>query len=347
MSMSNNLKRSILRIVVLFFILFILVGGFLAWAIFSPNAVKVKSQTYLYIPNGAVYGDVLDSLQYHEMLAHPQNFKEISKLMDYPTHVYAGRYEIRPGMSNFDLIRLLRSGKQSPVRLVINKVRTKEDMAQLLSSYLEPDSNAFMAILNDSVFLKKADFNLDDALCAIIPNTYQFFWNTDAKSTFEKLLKERNKFWTEERRAKADSLGLSPNEVYILASIVEEETNKYTEMPLIASVYLNRLNRGMKLGADPTIKFALKNFKLKRITWDELKVKSPYNTYRHKGLPPGPICTPSTKTIDAVLKAPETSYLYFTAKADFSGSHEFEKNYAEHLKNARAYHKALDKLNIK
>src|SRR5699024_779563 len=185
----------------------------------------------------------------------------------------------------------------------INKVRTKTDMAQLLSSYLEPDSSAFIAILNDSLLLKKSDFNIDDVMCAIIPNTYQFFWNTDAKSTFEKLLKERNKFWTEERRAQADSLGLSPNEVYILASIVEEETNKYEEMPLIASVYLNRLNRGMKLGADPTIKFALKNFKLKRITWDELQVKSPYNTYHHKGLPPGPICTPSIKTIDAVLKA--------------------------------------------
>src|SRR5699024_1681902 len=192
-----------------------------------------------------------------------------------------------------------------------------------------PDSSAFIAIFNDSLLLKKSDFNVDDAMCAIIPNTYQFFWNTDAKSTFEKLLKERNKFWTEERRAQADSLGLSPNEVYILASIVEEETNKYEEMPLIASVYLNRLNRGMKLGADPTIKFALKNFKLKRITWDELQVKSPYNTYHHKGLPPGPICTPSIKTIDAVLKAPETTYLYFTAKADFSGAHEFEKTYAE------------------
>src|SRR5699024_6384129 len=150
-----------------------------------------------------------------------------SKLLDYPTHVYAGRYKVSPGMSNFDLIKLLRSGKQSPVRLVINKVRTITDMAQLLSSYLEPDSSVFISIFNDSFLLKKSDFNVDDAMCAIIPNTYQFFWNTDAKSTFEKLLKERNKFWTEERRAQADSLGLSPNEVYILASIVEEETNKY------------------------------------------------------------------------------------------------------------------------
>jgi UPF0755 protein len=180
----------------------------------------------------------------------------------------------------------------------------------------------------------------------VIPNTYQFFWNTSAEGVFKRLNREKEKFWTPERRAEADSLGLSVNEVYILASIVEEETNKSRDKPLVASVYLNRLHAHMPLAADPTARFAAGDFSLKRITSRQTTLKSPYNTYLHPGLPPGPICTPSIKTIDAVLHAPSTPYYYFCAKPDFSGYNNYARNYSRHLRNARAYQKALDSLRI-
>ncbi len=345
--MTKKRSSSLWKYILLLILLIFIVAAFLSWVLFSPHALKTEEETFLYIPDGAVYSTVLDSLHKRKLLSHPKNFNEVAKAMNYPEHIYAGKYKLTSDMSNFDLVRLLHSGKQTPVRLVINKERTKADVAQFLSSKLAPDSIAFMKIFEDSAFLRHNDFNRENAICAIIPNTYQFFWNTDAQETYKRLVKERNTFWNASRRDAADSLGLRPNEVYILASIVEEETNQLQEKPLIASVYLNRLSIGMKLGADPTIKFALKDFALKRVTGKELSVASPYNTYIHKGLPPGPICTPSIKTIDAVLKAPKTDYYYFTAKADLSGTHVFEETYSQHIKHARAYHKALNKLNIK
>lgn len=185
-------------------------------------------------------------------------------------------------------------------------------------------------------------------MTAIIPNTYSFFWNTSVSSLFKRFYNEEQKFWNETRLQKARSLGLTPKQVYVLASIIEEETNKYDEMPLMASVYINRLNRGMPLGADPTIKFAIRNFAAKRVTLKMISgsAASPYNTYKNAGLPPGPICTPSIKTMDATLDAAATNYLYFCAKPDFSGYHNFAATNAEHVKNARAYQKALNRLNI-
>lgn len=344
--MVQQKRKSFKRIVLVILLLILLCGGYLAYVIFTPNVRTFKKETFLYIPTHAVYQNVLDSLEQRKLVKHPKNFNRVARWLDYPERIIAGKYKLKAGMSNFDLVRLLRSGRQTPVRLIINKERTKADMAQLLSEKLEPDSTAFMKLFNDSTFLKKFGFDPYTAICAIIPNTYQFFWDTDARSVYKRLANERNKFWTKERREEADSLQLTPNEVYILASIIEEESNKRKDKPLIASVYLNRLHKGMMLYADPTVKFALKDFALRRVTSKETSYDSPYNTYRYAGLPPGPICTPSIKTIDAVLHAPKTSYLYFCARPDFSGYHNFARTYKEHLKNARAYHEALNKLNI-
>jgi UPF0755 protein len=316
------------------------------YRILGPNTTPFSDHKYFYIHSGSTYRDVVRALEQQGIIKHTGSFEWLARKLDYPAHVYAGKYDIRAGMSNLAIIRLLRSGRQTPVRLVINKLRTKADFASLISKKLEPDSATMMALLNDEVYLRQFGLDTNTALCAVIPNTYQFFWNTSAEDAFKRLKKERDRFWNTNRKARADSLGLSRNQIYILSSIVEEETNKNSDKPLIASVYLNRLRSGMPLAADPTARFAMGDFSLRRITGAQTAFESLYNTYRHAGLPPGPICTPSIKTIDAVLRAPKTNYYYFCARPDFSGYNVYASTYNEHLKNARAYQKALDSLNI-
>ncbi|MGH2644575.1 MAG: endolytic transglycosylase MltG, partial [Chitinophagaceae bacterium] len=196
------------------------------------------------------------------------------------------------------------------------------------------------------VYLRQFGLDTDDVLCAVIPNTYLFFWNSSVETVFKKLKDDQNKFWNSKRKSEANSLGLTDNQAYILASIVEEETTKSKDKSLVASVYLNRLRSGMRLSADPTARFAAGDFNIQRITNKQTGFPSPYNTYLNKGLPPGPICTPSINTIDDVLHAPKTPYLFFCAQADLSGYNVYAVTYKEHLKNARAYQKALDSLNI-
>jgi UPF0755 protein len=240
-------------------------------------------------------------------------------------------------------VKLLRSGKQAPVDLVINKLRTKDDFVRKICTNLEADSVVLRSLMQDPVYLRQFGLDTNTVMCAVLPNTYEFYWNTGAEAVFKKLEKGREEFWTPERKEKAKALGLTPNEVTILGSIVEEESNKNDEKPLIASVYLNRYRKNMRLQADPTVKFALQDFGLKRIRENHTLFDSPYNTYRYFGLPPGPICTPSTKTLNAVLNTPETDYLYFCARSDFSGYHAFAATYAEHLVNARKYQAELNK----
>jgi len=199
-----------------------------------------------------------------------------------------------------------------------------------------------MAFLNNKDILKKYQLDSNTVMTTVFPNTYTYLWTTSTPGIFKKLIAENKKVWNDERKKKADSLGLTPTSAYILASIIEEETNNNNEKGLIASVYLNRMAKNMNLGADPTVKFALRNFTLKRIYEKHLTVESPYNTYRVKGLPPGPICTPSINTLDQVLNAPKTDYLFFVAKKDFTEGHVFTSNYQEHLKYAREYQQALN-----
>jgi UPF0755 protein len=262
--------------------------------------------------------------------------------LDYPGNMKAGKYEIKNGTDLIGLLRTLRNGRQTPVNLIITKLRTKEDLAALVGRKFECDSTRFMRFLENNDSLKEYGLDSNTVMAAIFPNTYTFFWSTGASRIFRKIFSQFKIFWTAQRKQEAEDHGLNPYTAYILASIVEEETGRPEDKGKIASVYINRLARGMRLSADPTIKYALGNFELKRIYTKYLSVESPYNTYKYGGLPPGPICTPSSETIDAVLNSPKTNYLYFVAKADFSGYSNFSDDFNKHLEYAKAYQKALD-----
>jgi len=322
-------------------------GSFVYYKIFGPNTGDMHKGEYLYIPTGASYLLVFDELINGGYIEDPASFDILAKRANYPNNIKAGKYKVPKGISNYDLIRKLRSGKQEPVKLVINKFRTKDDFVQFVAAQLEPDSAALAEMLNDNELLKTYGFDTSTAMAAIIPDTYEFYWNTGAEKLYSRLASYYNRYWTEERKQKAYAKSLTPLQVMVLASIVEEETNKADERPTVASVYMNRLKLGMKLQADPTVKYAVNDFTLRRILNVHLEYDSPYNTYMYAGLPPGPITTPSKSSIDAVLNAKETDYIYFCAKEDFSGYHNFASNYKDHMKNARAYQKALNEEGIK
>ena len=337
------------RLVLPFLVLILIVIIFMAWKIMGPNTAFKEEKYYLYIKTGSSFENVMQTLEKDNVINNPGIFRFVAKNTGLPGKIRAGRYEIKRGAGIVGIVQTLHRGKQSPVNLVITKLRTKEDFARFAGRQLECDSAAIINYLNNVDSLQSKGLDTSNVMTVVIPNTYTFFWNTTASKLFNKLYSEEKKFWKEERLQKARTLGLTPRQVYILASVIEEETNKYDEMPLMASVYINRLNKGMPLGADPTVKFATRNFAAKRVTLKMISQSagSPYNTYRNAGLPPGPICTPSIKTIDATLNATTTDYLYFCAKPDFSGYHAFAVTDAEHFKNARAYQKALDRLKIK
>ena len=324
-------------------VLVIITGGYAAWQVFGPT-VSAPESKYFYIKTGAVYSDVKQSLLDQKMISNIFFFDLVSKQLKYPTKVKAGRYLVKNGTSVLNLLRMLRSGNQSPVNLVINKLRLKEDLAQKIAANFECDSATVMKVLTNPETLKKYNVNSNAMMTTVIPNSYSIFWNTPAEKIIDKLHDEKEKFWTTERLAKAKAMNFTSDQVYTMASIVEEETNKAEDKGLIASVYMNRMAAGMKLQADPTVKFAIRNFALKRILFGHLAYDSPFNTYRNAGLPPGPICTPSVNTIDAVLNAPQTSYIYFVAKPDFNGYSNFATTYEEHMVFAKAYQLALDSL---
>lgn len=322
-------------------------GGFVAWKVIGPNTGDMQKGEYLYIPTGASYQLVMNELVQGGYIDDAASFDIIAKRANYPAMIKAGKYKISAGMSNYNMIRMLRSGRQEPVKLVINKLRTKQDFIQFVTERLEPKPEEIADILNDNKFLAEYGVDTNTALTVIIPDTYEFYWNTSAAKVYDRLAGYYEKYWTGERKALADSLGLTPTEVIILASIVEEETNKNDEKGNVASVYLNRIEKNMKLQADPTVKFAVGDFAIKRVLKIHTEFDSPYNTYMYAGLPPGPINTPSKATINAVLHTEPTKYLYFCAKEDFSGYHNFATNYNEHLTNARNYQKALNEAGIR
>lgn len=332
------------KIILLIALVIAAVAGFIAWKVVGPATAFKEDSYFLYIKNGSSFADVTATLQKDGVLKNISLFNSLSSRMGYTEKVKAGRYEIKSGSSLLNIVRMLRNGQQTPVNLVITKLRTKENLAALVGRKTACDSTSFMQFITNRDTLASYGLDSNTVMTAILPNTYSFFWNTTASNLFTKLYSAQQKFWTSDRIAKAAAKKLNPAQAYTLASIVEEETNAASEKGTIASVYLNRIDKGMKLGADPTVKFALKDFGLKRIYYKHLAVESPYNTYKVTGLPPGPICTPSAATIDAVLNAPQTDYLYFVANSAFNGTHKFATNYEEHLKLAKEYQVALDKL---
>jgi UPF0755 protein len=241
---------------------------------------------------------------------------------------------------------MLRSGRQLPVKVTFNTIRTKEELAEKITANLEVSKEQFLALIQDSVYIRKFGFEEETIMSMFIPNTYEFWWNTGSEALFDRMYKEYQSFWTEERKQKAQALGLTQQEVSTLASIVQAESQKSDERPKIAGVYLNRLRIGMPLQADPTLVFAAGDFTIKRLTAVQMAIDSPYNTYKYAGLPPGPINLPDINSLNAVLDAESHKYLYFCAKEDFSGYHAFAVNYNDHMTNARRYQRALNAANI-
>lgn len=325
-------------------LLVILLAGaaFIGWRFFMSNTAFSEKSKYLYIRTGhANYEEVFQTIKDSQFVKNPGSFDFLAHRMDLPEKIKPGRYEIQKGMSLSELVRMLRNGRQSPVNLIITKLRTKENLAALIGRKFECDSASVMEYISNQDTLSAYGFDTNTIMATIYPNTYTYFWNTTPSAIFRKLFAEYKSVWTPERVQQAAALGLTPVKAYILASIIEEETRNNSEKDTMASVYLNRYNAGMPLQADPTVKFALRDFGLKRIYEKHLTVESPYNTYRHTGLPPGPICTPSLITLDKVLQSPKTKYLYFVVSPDLT-RHIFTENYRDHLVYARQFHKSMD-----
>ena len=274
-------------------------------------------------------------------------YKTLVRHSGYADHVRTGRYAIEPGDGALTVFRHLKNGIQTPVNLTIPSVRTLDRLASAVGRKLMIDSAEVMQALNDPIVMQKYGYDSTTIACLFIPNTYDMYWNISLENFLDRMKRENNNFWTADRNAKAQMAGLTENQVVTMASIIDEETANDDEKPMIAGMYLNRLKIGMPLQADPTIKFALKQFDLKRIWGYMLKTQSPYNTYTNIGLPPGPIRVPSVAGINAVLDYEHHNYLYMCAKEDFSGTHNFAVTYAEHLKNAERYSKALNERGIK
>lgn len=289
-------------------------------------------------------GDMLSSAVEFKTMA---GFAPLMKHYDYDTRVKPGNYAIRPGDSMRDICLRLLSGNQTPVKLVVPSVRTLDRLAGAVGKQLMTDSVAVMALLTDKQFLDSLGYTSATAPCMFVPNTYEVYWTMTPDQFVARMLKENKRFWNDSRLAKAKAQGLTPNEVMTLASIVDEETAKDDEKPMVAGLYLNRLKRGMLLQADPTVKFALGEFELRRILYVHLQTDSPYNTYKYAGLPPGPIRIPSMSAIESVLNPAKHTFLYMCAKEDFSGYHNFATTLTQHNANARRYQQALNKLGIK
>lgn len=320
-------------------VLILIAGAFITYKFFGP-ATATPSGEFFYIKTGSTYADVKNELIEKKFITSTTWFEYAKKILRFNT-IKPGRYKITKGMSLFKLVRMLRSGDQSKINLVITKIRTREDLAKKVGNLFEFDSLQMNNLLNNNEKLKEYGLDTNTVMAVVMPYTYSEVWNSTPESIFEEFQTAYKKFWTNERKVKADSLHLNPLEVSTIASIVEEETNKKADKYNIASTYLNRVKIGMKLQADPTVKFAMKNFALKRVTGVHLKTDSPFNTYMYAGIPPGPICTPSIESIDAVLEAPKTDYLYFVASHKFDGTSIFTSNYNDHLKYARMYQQEL------
>lgn len=310
--------------------------------------------TYLYIDQDDTYDSLMTKLMPVATKHGFHAFSTLARHSDLPDHVRTGRYELSPSMGAFVVFRHIKNGMQAPVNVTVPSVRTINDLAGALSSKLMTDSATLAEALTDEATCEKYGYDTTTIAALFIPNTYDIYWNTSTDGLLKRMQKENKKFWNDDRMAKASALKLTPVQVVTLASIVDEETANDQEKPMIAGMYYNRLMlrsekypEGMPLQADPTIKFAWKQFSLKRIYNNLLHIKSPYNTYVNPGLPPGPIRIPTVAGIDAVLNMTHHTYIYMCAKEDFSGTHNFASTYAEHMANARRYAAALNKRGIK
>jgi len=341
--MKRNTITYLLSVPGLVFSIFV----FVTYGLFSSPKVGIREKrSVVYIPCNANYQMVTDSINKHLIIKNEKIFQWLSRKKHYPEHIKPGKYVFTGDLSYNELINILRSGRQTPVRITFSNFRTINDLAGRVGGKIEADSTSIVEYLSELSNISPDGFTRENIIAAFIPDTYEFFWNTSAKGFYSRMIAEYKKFWTPERLSKAKEKNLTQVEVSILASIIDDEVAKADEKPRIAGVYLNRLRKGIPLQACPTIKFALNDFTITRVLKKYLEVDSPYNTYKHGGFPPGPIGCASVEGIDAVLNAEKHDFLFFAAKADFSGYHNFSRTLTEHNRYAAQYQKELDKRKI-
>ena len=340
---KTGIKKILIFLAILFLVFSSILLKHLHTIYYGPNVTK---NYLLYIHNGDNFSQVEKLLLDNGCLSDVKTFRSLAKFKDYRVNIKPGAYKIQQGWSNNKLINVLKSGAQTPVMVTFNNVRTREELAGKLAHQLQSDSAAFLAVLKNDSNAIRSGFKPETFPALFIPNSYSFYWTTTPDGFLSRMKHEYDLFWNEARKLKAKTIGLTPDQVATLASVIQEESNKNDEKPIIAGVYLNRLKKKWPLQADPTIRFALGDFTIRRILTAQLAVDSPYNTYKNIGLPPGPINFPEITSLDAVLNAAAHDYYFFCAKEDFSGYHNFAKTLAEHNKNAQKYQAALNKKKI-
>ncbi|RZK58155.1 MAG: endolytic transglycosylase MltG [Pedobacter sp.] len=344
---DKKVKKST-KIILAIILVILAIGGYFGLNIYKTYLAGniTGNQKHIYVKTGMDYDGFLHNLLEKGVLKNPDAFKQAAEKMNLAKNLKPGRYAVKEGMNNRTLINKLKAGNQDAVKLKFQNIRKKENFAAYLAKNMEADSLSFIKVLDSAALVEKYGFTTENVYTLFIPNTYELYWNVSPTEFFEKMVKQYNKFWTEERKNKAKALNLSPIQVSILASIVDAEALYDKEMPTIAGLYLNRLNKGILLQADPTVIFANDDFTIKRVLNSHLALDSKFNTYRYAGLPPGPIMMPSINAIDAVLNREKNNYIYMCAKEDFSGYHAFAETREQHEINANKYRAAMNKRNI-
>ena len=349
--MAKNKNSIFTKFLFIAFMAALLYAGYWAYENLYKSNVHLdgKKYTYVYIPQQSSFQDFLDELYSQNIINDHASFEWLAKEMDLPNHMNAGKYRINAKMSNRSIIKMILNHKEEKVKLFFNsQIRTKNDFIQYVDDKLTISENELEEFCNnESILNEQYSLTADNMMCLIVPDTYELSWATELDEFIDVLKKSYNQRWTNERKAKAKTIGYSIAEVSIIASITQSESNIKTEQQKIAGVYINRLKKDMRLQADPTVVFANENFDAQRVLSSDKEINSPYNTYKYYGLPPGPICLVNTTTIDAVLNYSKSNYIYFCAKPDFSGYSSFTNDFNVHQKNAKAYQEALNKKGIK
>ncbi|WP_420317636.1 endolytic transglycosylase MltG [Ekhidna sp.] len=314
--------------------------------IYTPNVLIEQEDRYFAIPKGTTFKELQNKLAEERIVNDLVSFSFLAKLKDLDVNVKNGMYLIKGDMTNVELINLLRSGAQTPISLTFSNARILTQLPKILTHNIEIDSADLAPLLLADTTAEYYGFSKETFISMFIPNTYEVYWTITPRGLLDRMKAEYDRYWTEERKQKAQYLGMSQVEVSTLASIVQGETNKMDEAPTIAGVYINRLKRGIPLQADPTLVFAIGDFSIRRILNKDKEFDSPYNTYKNRGLPPGPINMPGIPALNSVLNYEDHNYLYFCAKADFSGYHAFARTLGEHNVNARKFQRALNQERI-
>lgn len=342
------MKKKTSKVILTILVLIVLIGGGIAAYLYSviSTGFDINKTVYVYVDSNKNYNALRQQIKDSAKVGNIEHFDLIADRLDYKENLRTGRYAVKPDMTVLDLVRTLRNGNQTPTKLTFNNIRTKADLAERISEQLMFSKDDLLNLLDDEAKCKELGFNNQTVVAMFIPNTYEFYWDVNVETFLSRMKKEYERFWSESRMNKAKAIGLTPVQVSTLASIVEEECYYTDEYPTVAGLYYNRLQKGMLLQADPTVKFAVGDFSLQRVLNKHLEVNSPYNTYKHAGLPPGPIRIPSIKGIESVLDYKKSNYLYMVAKEDFSGRHNFSQTLAEHNRYADKYRAALNKRKI-